>query len=396
MPKLSLFTPCGFLELSSRAPRPKGYYKDFIASYGKGYDFTPEDDAAGNPPNHNEATAFARAMAVARARNALERAGNQFRGSTALDLILLKAKDWGVIPSSKDTIASLQLKIAAKQLLLRGARLEAVVAGLRGILGANFIAYRPLATTEATVYPTWPSADARLLANPTLPAPTVKQCALVDPVGVTGSPLTVQYANLDPRAAEVDLAAGDVVMLQPENTLLAEKVTVASTTGPVVWTASTFYSEGTVVLPTVPTGFYYVATTAGTSGTTEPAEPTAIGDTVTDGAAVLECYGVLPAPRYFTATFTKGHDVGAVVTTMDWPYQWSTQLFAFVIVSAAAAIDAEMRRETNEFMALATRGTGQWAIVEPLDGSSAIGPFFADSTGIGTSPIGTFQFVPSP
>lgn len=397
MPKPSLFTPCCFLELSSRDPRPKGFYKELKAAYGTGYDFTPEDDAAGAAANHNEATAFARAMAIARARNSLERAGNQARGTTALDLLLLKARDWGVIPTATDTIASVQKKIGAKKLLLRGARLEAMLDGLSGILGANFIAYRPIATNEATVYPTWPSATARLKAHPTLPAPSRKMCALVDPVGVTGSPLSVTYTNLDPRAAEVDLAAGDVVMVQPESSALSEKVTVASATKAATWTASTAFALGVYVLPPTATGYYYECVTAGTSAATTPTFPTVIGDVVADGSAIFECMGLLPSPRSFTATFVYGHDVGATVTTMDWPYWWSTQHLVFVVVSSTAAIDSESRRQVNEFMARATRGVGLWAIVQPtIPGSPGVlGPYSLTDSAIGTVPLGTFDYVPA-
>jgi Domain of unknown function (DUF2341). len=50
------------------------------------------------------------------------------------------------------------------------------------------------------------------------------------------------------------------------------------------WVASTAYSAGTLVKPTAGSNsFFYECTTAGTSGTTEPAWPTTDGATVTDG-----------------------------------------------------------------------------------------------------------------
>ena len=49
------------------------------------------------------------------------------------------------------------------------------------------------------------------------------------------------------------------------------------------WAASTAYTVGQIRRPTVHNGLVYDVTVAGTSGTTEPAWPTAVGGTVADG-----------------------------------------------------------------------------------------------------------------
>ena len=386
-------------QLTSKDPVPLGFYQAMKDAYGPGFDFTPESESG--IPNHLEASTFARAMALARAQNAVARAGNQFNAATAWDLLLLQAEGWGIIPAANDTMPSLQAKIAAKELLAQGARFSAVVAGLRAILGSNLIAYRPMATSEATTYPEWYSGTALVKANPTLPLPVTKTCVLVDPVGVVDSVTSsvVTYANIDPLAGEVDLAVGDVVMVQPENSALSERLTVTATTKAYPWIASTAYVLGQLALPDTANGLYYKCVVAGTSGTAEPTFPTSIGTVVVDGGVTWECYGATPAPRTFTAIFTKSHDVGATVTTMSWPYQWSTQHQVMIVVNSIAAVDSETRRQVNEFMAKTTRGVGQWAIVQPATSSvigGTLGPFAVGSTPLGVAPLGLFAYSPAP
>lgn len=60
------------------------------------------------------------------------------------------------------------------------------------------------------------------------------------------------------------------------------------------WGASTSYTVGDKVIPVAsPNGFYYQATVGGTSGSSEPSWPTAIGGTVADGGVTWTCEGTL-------------------------------------------------------------------------------------------------------
>jgi hypothetical protein len=54
---------------------------------------------------------------------------------------------------------------------------------------------------------------------------------------------------------------------------------------------TTAYALNSYVLPATPNGFYYKATTAGTSAGTIPTFPTTIGATVTDGTVTWTCAG---------------------------------------------------------------------------------------------------------
>ena len=66
------------------------------------------------------------------------------------------------------------------------------------------------------------------------------------------------------------------------------------------WQASTAYSVGQVVYPTVLNTYAYECTAAGTSGTSQPTWPTTVGNTVGDGGVTWTCF----ATAYFAATHT--------------------------------------------------------------------------------------------
>jgi uncharacterized phiE125 gp8 family phage protein len=63
------------------------------------------------------------------------------------------------------------------------------------------------------------------------------------------------------------------------------------------WIKETAYAEDDQVVPVTENGLVYYASTAGTTGTTEPTWPLTIGGTVADGTAVWTCIGIaVPEP----------------------------------------------------------------------------------------------------
>lgn len=57
------------------------------------------------------------------------------------------------------------------------------------------------------------------------------------------------------------------------------------------WVLSTAYTIADRVVPTTANGFFYEATTTGSSNSTEPTWPTTLGDTVVDSGVTWECKG---------------------------------------------------------------------------------------------------------
>jgi hypothetical protein len=61
------------------------------------------------------------------------------------------------------------------------------------------------------------------------------------------------------------------------------------------WTASTAFAAGAIVRPTTGNGYLYRAQAAGTTSSSQPSWPTAIGATVVDGGVTWTCvsYGII-------------------------------------------------------------------------------------------------------
>lgn len=434
MPLLSAFTPCGHLECSSRPAHGEEFYGLIKGLYqkqeGQNFDFTPPVYTAGvvtTPGTYAEAKLYAWAMGAARVLYELEHARNQQYPLRSLDLLPLLELDYGIIPGPYDSIPVRQAAVAAAELLPNGAKASNLVNGLRAILGANFLgvntAQTPFAGWTPTTYPATPGTGPGHFTDVRVPARMVQ---LVDPVVSTGSPVWCAYQPLSINtitnptgavqvggAAQV-LYAGDVVVVQGENTSQAEKVTITQVAtqppagsnasaatlpaGTTTWASSTNYTRGAYVTPTTANanGFYFIAqlpaggTGVGTSGTTEPTWPSGLGQTVVDGGITWTAVG---ASFVFQATFTKAHDVGATVTTGNFPYWWSTQRVVWIIMKAAAATDRESRRKVDAFLGKVLPGVTQWAQLSSVVGSP-VGPLTVNGA-MGTQTIGSESWTAS-
>jgi len=89
------------------------------------------------------------------------------------------------------------------------------------------------------------------------------------------------------------------------------------------WVAATTYSVGTVITPTSGNGHSYIVTTAGTSGITEPAFPSGIGSTVSDGlpATVWAATSAYAVNAYVKPSIDNGHVYKALNAGTSGPTQ---------------------------------------------------------------------------
>ncbi len=218
MPKFSAFTPFGMLTFASSPSRGERTYRAMYAMKVGAFDLTRGTYA--------EAKVYAQSMGIARGRYALERAFNQQFPLTSTDLLPALEKNWAVIPSETDTILDRQLNVVARMMLVRGAKREAITAGLQAILGSNLIALRTFLPSE--VVTEQPVGDfGSLFARVDLPFKLIR---LTGPVARLNTPTTVPYTNADPTSGAILVQKDDVFMFQPENTGLAEVVTITSAT----------------------------------------------------------------------------------------------------------------------------------------------------------------------
>lgn len=279
--------------------------------------------------------AFATSISQALSARTIERAGNQAKPSKAGELIALLEEDYGVRAGPNDGLAARRGRLVAAAKLWLGNSPGNVRAALSSLLGSDFVDLRAV----------WPE-EVELSSDPTnhrdvrvLP----RDVQLTEDVAKSGAAVFVGYENLGGAsgpytgAPESVLAKGDVVMVDGENTGTREVVTVLDV--------------------------------AGEAGA-----------------------------RSFSAVFTKPHGVGTTVTTADWPAQWSTKRFVYVVVKAEAAANQETRDRIDALMGKLVRGATQWAIVSPTSpGANTIGPFQLGVTPLGTAPLASIdRFTSSP
>lgn len=293
-----------------------------------------EKDAFDNTQGSpREAGNYARAMGFARIRCALERAGRQIEPANCNDLLPDFEQRFGLVPGAYDTLQQRQDALAVKMQYFLGAARSNVVAVLRRLIGTDFLALRTLGPAEYVSLPSNPATGVTHCTDIRI-APKFLQ--LTDPIGALGTPLWASYANLDTTAGETKLVIGEKVVVQAGHSAQQEKCVVTGVRGS--------------------------------------------GDT-----------------RQFQTTFTKAHDIGAAVTTMDYPYEWSTYRFALIVVASRVARDAVKRAKLDDAMRGMSRATDTWAIVEPtFQGALTVGPLTVGSSMIGTTTIGQVAFTLEP
>jgi hypothetical protein len=322
--QFSAFAPFGLSEFSSAEPIAETIYRGINSAIGAGkaFDVTEGTDI--------EATNFADAIAIACAQTTLTRAKLNIYPETAYEKLPAHEAAFQVSPEVNSTVPERRAILAAKNLASRGSREEALVTGLRTLLGSDFVHLYSVPVADREVWPTTIGGAPGLYSRVDIPAKTLR---LLDPIApdfsVSGS-VKVPYENWDTSQADETIAVGEELVIEPEIPGGAEVVTV---------TASSVES------------------------------------------------GV----RYLTATFTRPHPNDCAATTRQTPIQTSTKRHFLVVLKVAAAQNVENRRKVHELMRSVVRGVSTWSIVhEYIDGYLGFQPYALDTDALDANILTSF------
>jgi hypothetical protein len=211
------------LELADQPSHAETIYESMIGSLGakEGESFDVSEGTRA------EATIYAQAMAFAEARYLLEHAGLQIDPAYVDEMMADREREYGIIPGPNDSMPQRRAVLAARKLLPRGARREAIEDGLRTILGSNFVCYR---TTTPAEIANWPATLGAPQQNLQLPATPRKLLRITHGISIgLGAPQAVQYTTVDPVTDT--LLVGDHLLIGPEIPTSSETVRVTAVGG---------------------------------------------------------------------------------------------------------------------------------------------------------------------
>jgi phage tail sheath gpL-like len=149
----------------------------------------------------------------------------------------------------------------------------------------------------------------------------------------------------------------------PSGCLISDITSYLGTGTPATWVLTTSYPVGAMTQPTTANGYFYKATTGGTSGASQPTWPTTVGGTVTDGSVTWTCAGAILTGGVIPFAFGSGVEsaANAIAATATQQYD-RIALGHFDATNAAlwkTQVDANAGPTFNilEQVVIATNGT---------------------------------------
>lgn len=216
--RFSAFAPLssGF-GFSSKPPYSEAIYEALKSNFGETYE-TSFDGL-------QQARLYAQAMCVGAAQYQIDRAINNRKAETATELLPSIERDYQIVPSYSSSLDERRKIAAARALVTRGSRQEAVEDALRTLLGAAFIAYEPTATAALETFPAIPG-DVGVFARS---GTQKKVFSLGANVSRTEIPLTVPFTVIGGTDAPI---AGETYCVDPDTRHPSiEKITISSVAG---------------------------------------------------------------------------------------------------------------------------------------------------------------------
>lgn len=322
MPLFSAFTPFGAgFEFSGDDSHGERFYRQFLSLLGEQSYSTEEE-------TRMRAWCYAWAMHLARVRYTLEHAGFQLDPLKIVEMLALRESEYGLVPGPNDGMDARRAALAARLLAQKGGDFNNIKNSLLTLLDDSFVQYIVTQYADATLFPPNIGDQPMNLVTPTREA---KLLSLTNAVTTgLGAPQWVFYETFDIPDVPDDEAQPKVV----------------------------FIGETFIVDPGSNLNF----------------------ETVT----VLDTRELSPGFPEFRATFNNPHPAGAVMSNMPFPLWCSTKRFNLVVLDAAAAANAETRRQINELLDKMVRSVSTWNIVQ----EDPMNPGFTGTFTVGVGPLG--------
>jgi hypothetical protein len=172
-----------------------------VKSLGSGENYSADWDSL------VAARLYANAMAFGRCKYAIERLGQQFRPTRALENLPILEREYGIIPELGASIEQRRAEVAVAARIARGASRTNVEAVLIELFGDDFISYVTVPSAEVVVSPANP-LDSGVYVKPGSPRAAF---GLLAPIALTGIPLTFPCRLLAGDANTLRIGAPVVV-----------------------------------------------------------------------------------------------------------------------------------------------------------------------------------------
>lgn len=208
------FAPFGVLTFGAQISPAQVAYDGMVESLKGGYDMTEG--------THKEASTYARALAIASDRAVVKHAKNQRRPKRVVEMLAAQERQYRLSPAAGDSEEDRRGVLAARKLISRGSKPEAINQALTSLLGDRFVTLRVFTNAEMSTFPASPGS----VGAWDDPATLGKFFRLLTDVSFVGVPVTFSYEPLLADGSRMEV--GDALAFEVENPSLAEAATITS------------------------------------------------------------------------------------------------------------------------------------------------------------------------
>ncbi len=213
MPRPSAFNSSHF---TSKPSYEEQIYGEMVKSLGSGKNYSDDWDSL------VAARLYANAMAFGRCKYAIERMGQQFRPSRALENLPILEREYGVIPEQGAGINERRAEVVVAARIARGASRTNVEAVLTKLFGGDFVSYVTVPSASAVVSPATPT-DSGVYDKP---GSLRGAFEIIEPISRTGVAITVGCRLL--AGSSQTLRIGARFVIDSGNYGRQEAVTIAA------------------------------------------------------------------------------------------------------------------------------------------------------------------------